>query len=203
MISSLNSIIFRCIYSLIYIVLESKFNLRYKGPESTNEIIHQVIEINDKELDKEIQDISKEKEEEVENLKINSVDPEKISPYTSPFILIRHLVSTNAITFLSRYEPRDIILYNPNLSLIRSIELFQSLNPSIELSIHFLIYKESVEEQKYLLSIRKEKDSFEKLIKEKASIALISETNYSEDFDFSDASKELIKNKVLFIVILI
>lgn len=33
--------------------------------------------------------------------------------------------------------------------------------------VYFLLYKDSVEEQRYLSSIRKEKDAFEKLIREK------------------------------------
>jgi DNA excision repair protein ERCC-4 len=33
--------------------------------------------------------------------------------------------------------------------------------------VYFLVYKDSVEEQKYLSSIRKEKDAFVRLIKEK------------------------------------
>lgn len=37
-----------------------------------------------------------------------------------------------------------------------------------QLKVYFMVYENSVEEQKYLTMVRKEKDAFEKLIRDKS-----------------------------------
>ena len=42
------------------------------------------------------------------------------------------------------------------------------MNPGLSVRVYFMIYENSVEEQNYLSLLRKEKESFEKLIREKS-----------------------------------
>ena len=85
---------------------------------------------------------------------------------------------------LLRYRPRFIILYDASLTFVRQLEVRQSVredhpylfafkvfkatNPSHPLRIYFLLYGKSIEEQRYLLSVKKEKEAFENLVREKA-----------------------------------
>lgn len=46
--------------------------------------------------------------------------------------------------------------------------MFQASNPSRQLRVYFLLYVGSVEEQRYLTTLRREKEAFEFLIREKA-----------------------------------
>ena len=80
-----------------------------------------------------------------------------------------------------------MILYDASLTFIRQMEVirlfasseaakcsisfvkvFKATNPSHPLRIYFLLYGKSIEEQRYLLSVKKEKDAFETLVREKA-----------------------------------
>ena len=72
------------------------------------------------------------------------------------------------IRVLHEVNPRYVILYDSELWFVRQLEIFKSLNFKFSMRIYFLMYKNSYEEQKYLTSIRSEKESFEILIKEKA-----------------------------------
>lgn len=46
-------------------------------------------------------------------------------------------------------------------------QVYRSSNPGLGVRVYFMVYGESVEEQKYLSGIRKEKLAFERLIREK------------------------------------
>ncbi|KAF7683044.1 DNA repair endonuclease XPF [Astathelohania contejeani] len=82
-----------------------------------------------------------------------------------------------------------IIMVDSALSSIRKIEIIS--NKYFPLLVYHLIYKESLEEQKYLNEIRNEKSCFEKLINENASLGVnMNYTNinnfyniYLEDFE--------------------
>lgn len=50
----------------------------------------------------------------------------------------------------------------------RYFQVYRSTNPGLGVRVYFMIYQDSVEEQKYLSGLRKEKDAFERLIREKA-----------------------------------
>ncbi|CAF3786827.1 unnamed protein product [Rotaria magnacalcarata] len=71
---------------------------------------------------------------------------------------------------LLKYHPRFIILYDASLTFVRQLEVFKATNPEHPLRIYFLLYGKSIEEQRYLLSVKKEKEAFENLVREKAVI---------------------------------
>lgn len=83
---------------------------------------------------------------------------------------------------LKELKPKFIILYEPDTVVIRRIELYHSIYKDTLMRVYFMYYGNSVEEQKYLVAVRKEKDSFTKLIKEKGNMALLltdgDENNY-------------------------
>lgn len=72
---------------------------------------------------------------------------------------------------LQEISPSYIIMYEPNLSFIRRVEIYQAINKETPARTYFMYYGTSVEEQSHLLRIKKEKDAFTKLIREKASLS--------------------------------
>lgn len=48
-----------------------------------------------------------------------------------------------------------------------SLQTYRAAHPGLAIRVYFLAYKDSVEEQKYLSEIRREKDAFVRLIEEK------------------------------------
>jgi len=71
---------------------------------------------------------------------------------------------------LTELEPRYIVMYDTDMEFVRQIEVFKASRPNIQLRVYFIIYSGSVEEQRYLTTLRKEKEAFELLIKQKAVI---------------------------------
>lgn len=68
---------------------------------------------------------------------------------------------------LEEVRPRYIIMYEPDAAFIRRVETYRSSHSSRNVRVYFMYYDGSVEEQRYLSAVRREKDSFTKLIKEK------------------------------------
>lgn len=74
---------------------------------------------------------------------------------------------------LEEVKPRYIIMYEPDASFIRRVEVYRSSHNDRNVRVYFLYYGGSVEEQKYLSSVRREKDAFTKTIKERATMSLV------------------------------
>ncbi|NWR65738.1 XPF endonuclease, partial [Bucorvus abyssinicus] len=72
---------------------------------------------------------------------------------------------------LHEVEPRYVVLYDAELTFVRQLEIYKASRPGKPL-VYFLIYGGSTEEQRYLTTLRKEKEAFEKLIREKASMVI-------------------------------
>lgn len=68
---------------------------------------------------------------------------------------------------LEEARPRYIIMYEPDAAFIRRVEVYRSSHSGRNVKVYFFYYGGSVEEQRYLSAVRREKDSFAKLIKEK------------------------------------
>ncbi|XP_030068380.1 DNA repair endonuclease XPF isoform X2 [Microcaecilia unicolor] len=73
---------------------------------------------------------------------------------------------------LHEVEPRYVVLYDAELSFVRQLEIYRASRPGKPLRVYFLIYGGSTEEQRYLTTLRKEKEAFEQLIREKASMVI-------------------------------
>ncbi|KAI9101201.1 hypothetical protein DFS34DRAFT_578158 [Phlyctochytrium arcticum] len=98
-----------------------------------------------------------------------------IRPYSSTSMSLGGDSSANGdddTRVLNDLRPSYIVMYDSDLGFIRRVEIFKALNASHHLEVHFLVYSSSVEEQRFLAQIRKEKAAFEKLIREKSIMAV-------------------------------
>jgi DNA excision repair protein ERCC-4 len=68
---------------------------------------------------------------------------------------------------LEEVRPRYIVMYEPDPAFIRRVEVYRSSHSDRNVRVYFMYYGGSVEEQRYLSAVRREKDAFTKLIKEK------------------------------------
>lgn len=76
---------------------------------------------------------------------------------------------------LQQLQPHNVVMYDADLSAVRQLEVYQSANPGVQLTVFFLMFGGSVEEQAYLTTLRQEKEAFEYLIKEKATMVIPSD----------------------------
>jgi DNA excision repair protein ERCC-4 len=73
---------------------------------------------------------------------------------------------------LEEVKPRYVVMYEPDSAFIRRIEVYRSSHTDRNVRVYFMYYKDSVEEQTYLSTVRKEKDAFTKLIRERATMTV-------------------------------
>ncbi|KAK6394003.1 DNA repair protein RAD16, partial [Oleoguttula sp. CCFEE 5521] len=73
---------------------------------------------------------------------------------------------------LEEVKPRYVIMYEPDAAFIRRIEVYRSSHSNRQVRVYFMYYGGSVEEQRYLSAVRREKDAFAKLIRERGNMAL-------------------------------
>jgi DNA excision repair protein ERCC-4 len=95
---------------------------------------------------------------------------------------------------LSELRPRFVVMYDPDPAFVRRIEVrnqfssshyvvdwtapllqvYKCSNPGLGVRVYFMMYSDSVEEQRYLSGLRREKNAFERLIREKSVSCCIS-----------------------------
>lgn len=68
---------------------------------------------------------------------------------------------------LQEVKPRYVIMYEPDAAFIRRVEVYRSSHGNRNVRVYFMYYGNSVEEQRYLSAVRREKDAFTKLIRER------------------------------------
>ncbi|KIX10656.1 uncharacterized protein Z518_01740 [Rhinocladiella mackenziei CBS 650.93] len=73
---------------------------------------------------------------------------------------------------LEEIRPKYIIMYSPSADFIRRVEVYRSSHSDRSVRAYFMYYGGSVEEQRYLSAVRREKDAFTKLIRERGSMAV-------------------------------
>ncbi|CAH0391346.1 unnamed protein product [Bemisia tabaci] len=78
----------------------------------------------------------------------------------------------SVLVTLRNLKPKYIIMYDGEMTAIRMIENYQAAEAEHKITVYFLMYASSVEEQAYLTTLRREKEAFEFLIKEKASMVI-------------------------------
>ncbi|KAK3150185.1 hypothetical protein QOZ80_3AG0229940 [Eleusine coracana subsp. coracana] len=69
---------------------------------------------------------------------------------------------------LDVWKPSVIIVYHPDITFVREIEVYKAENASRKLKVYFLFYEDSTEVQKFESSIRRENEAFESLIRQKS-----------------------------------
>jgi len=88
---------------------------------------------------------------------------------------------------LEEVRPKYIIMFGPNTEFTRRVEMYRSSHTSSDLTVrvYYLYYGGSVEEKRYYSSVRREKDAFTKLIRERGSMAItLTDTNVSDQEAF-------------------
>jgi len=68
---------------------------------------------------------------------------------------------------LEELRPRYIIMYEPDTAFPRRVEVYRSSHRYRNVKVFLMCYAGSVEEQRYFSAVRKEKDAFTRLIKER------------------------------------
>ncbi|OMO95792.1 hypothetical protein CCACVL1_05267 [Corchorus capsularis] len=65
-------------------------------------------------------------------------------------------------------QPSVVIVYHPDVTFVRELEVYKAENPGKKLKVYFLFYEASTEVQKFEASIRRENGAFESLIRQKS-----------------------------------
>ena len=135
-------------------------------------------------------DTSGESESDISALNINNItdddnqaknsDDENDGKFSLNFnsnMLIIHSLYGNSDHYslhrtLYEFEPIYVILFDASVEFVRQLEVFKASRPGIPLRVYFLFYSSSIEEQRYLTSLRQEKDAFELLIRQKAEMVI-------------------------------
>ena len=73
---------------------------------------------------------------------------------------------------LYQLRPKFLVAYDCDMSFVRQVEVYQALHPERKIRVYFLFYDASAEEQAYLTTLRQEKDAFQMLIREKATMVV-------------------------------
>ncbi|KAJ3035702.1 hypothetical protein HDV00_003463 [Rhizophlyctis rosea] len=106
---------------------------------------------------------------------IKALDLVTVRPYASSSNSIAGGSASNGdddARALEELRPQWIVMYDPDVGFVRRVEIFKAQHPELRLKVYFMVYDNSIEEQRYLSQIRKEKGAFEKLIREKAVMAV-------------------------------
>ena len=90
------------------------------------------------------------------------------------FQLVFH-PSADVELLLYRYQPHYVVMFDPDLTLLREVEVYAAYHPHLPVTVYYLQYTHSVEEQRYLSSIKHEKDAFDQLIFQKQHLVVPSE----------------------------
>ncbi|KAJ3660762.1 hypothetical protein Zmor_005196 [Zophobas morio] len=111
--------------------------------------------------------------EEMENMNITQI----CQSIAAPTILIQTFKGTKGSMNLQRsleeIQPTFIIMYHCNITAIREIEMYEAhRKPEAPLKVYFLMHGDTVEEQSYLTSMRREKEAFEYLIQTKSTMVV-------------------------------
>ncbi|XP_063879527.1 DNA repair endonuclease XPF-like isoform X2 [Scylla paramamosain] len=112
--------------------------------------------------------------------------------FLSPLTLVQSVKTNNdpfkMTRLLEEVQPKYIIMYDSDLSFIRQLEVWQARHVE-RVRVYLLLYKGTTEEQIYLTNVKREKDAFEYLIKEKVSM-VIPEYNDGKTEDHPDLVRD-------------
>eukprot|EP01087_Luapelamoeba_hula_P023275 TRINITY_DN8522_c0_g1_i1.p1 TRINITY_DN8522_c0_g1~~TRINITY_DN8522_c0_g1_i1.p1 ORF type:complete len:734 (-),score=91.37 TRINITY_DN8522_c0_g1_i1:433-2613(-) len=89
-----------------------------------------------------------------------------------PHVVI-HPLTGDTYRLLRDLRPTFVIVYDPDPAFIRQLEVFKAEHPGVPLRVYFMMYDNSVEKQRYISALRKEKEAFEKLIREKDNMPIM------------------------------
>ncbi|KAJ7591570.1 restriction endonuclease type II-like protein [Mycena floridula] len=111
-------------------------------------------------------------------------------------VLIRAYSDNTDDRMLDEIKPRFIIMLEPCMEFVRRVEVYKSSNPGLAVRVYHMVYGNSCEEHKYLAGIRREKESFQRLIKERGSMLLPILEDKSRPDSSSDAIIKTISTRI-------
>jgi len=79
-------------------------------------------------------------------------------------------------SFLHKFKPKFIVLFEPNLSLIREILVYQKYSGTIDISLHILMFQNTIESSEYIQLAKRENRLFERVIRDTKNLIEITET---------------------------
>jgi len=80
--------------------------------------------------------------------------------------------STLIVKLLEQMQPNYVVMYSMDITFVRQLEVYRASHAGQFLRVFVLMYDSSIEEQRYLTSLRHEKEAFEYLIKAKANMVI-------------------------------
>ncbi|KAF9208092.1 hypothetical protein BGZ49_009787 [Haplosporangium sp. Z 27] len=124
--------------------------------------------------------IQSTQDEPISSAFVHDQELEEVDDFTDYFGLVEpsHLVVVHSYNgesdsrLLENIKPRFIIMYDPDPTFVRCVEVYKARHPGKQVRVYFTVYDNSVEEQLYLSALRREKDAFTKLIREKSIMVL-------------------------------
>jgi hypothetical protein len=82
-------------------------------------------------------------------------------------VLVRAYGDDGDDRLLAELRPRFVVLFEPALEFVRRVEVFRAGAPGLNVRVYFMVWQLSAEEHKFLAAQRREKNAFERLIKER------------------------------------
>ncbi|KAG6373235.1 hypothetical protein JVT61DRAFT_6861 [Boletus reticuloceps] len=82
-------------------------------------------------------------------------------------VIVRSYSDDTDDQVLAEIQPKFVVMFEPSLEFVRRIEVYRNSSPGLGVRVYFMVYQLSCEEHKYLAGLRREKESFERLIKER------------------------------------
>lgn len=110
-------------------------------------------------------------------------------------IIVQSFSDTSNTAILQELNPSHIIMYEHDLSFLRRIEIYQAINRDNPADVYLMYYRDSVEEQKHLVRIKKEKEAFNRLIKEKATLPKRFDTE-SDNAKFQIHKRDVVNTRI-------
>ncbi|KAJ2498107.1 DNA repair protein RAD16 [Coemansia sp. RSA 1972] len=89
-------------------------------------------------------------------------------PNAETIIVHSYASERNVLTAL---QPTHIIMFAPDAAFIRQVEMYRAHSDRLQ-QVYFLVYDNSLEEQRYLSAMRREREAFERLIGDKATLVV-------------------------------
>lgn len=122
-----------------------------------------------------------------ENESIPDTDSKRrnLSDHASQLGRLDITISTFRAHNLTAINPSHVILMDPNLQFTRELERYSAhlhVLHNKNFHVYFMYYQRSVEELQYLTTMRREKDAFTKLIREKGLMPMV----FSDDNEHGD-----------------
>ena len=93
-------------------------------------------------------------------------------------VLVNSLAKNQGLRegFLNKFKPKFVILFEPNMAIIRESLVYQKYQGTAEMSLHILMFQNTVESAEYVEAAKRENRLFEKLVWESKSLVEIKET---------------------------